>query len=72
VPIFAEHLGACGTTRFFLEEMLPLLAQDIALEVETYSWGVLPESLRSPSVSMDIVRELEWAKLHLTERAVEG
>jgi hypothetical protein len=25
VPIFAEHLGRCGTTRFFLEEMLPLL-----------------------------------------------
>jgi len=75
VPIFAEHLGHCGTTRSFLETLLPQLshlAPDAALEVETYSWGVLPESLRSPRVATDIVRELEWARRHLEGRPLEG
>ncbi len=60
VPVFAEHLGACGTTRFFLEDILPRLDPTLALEVETYSWDVLPESLRRGSVADSIVRELEW------------
>ena len=47
MPIFAEHLGYCGTTRFFLEEMLPIVGDGIALEVETYSFNVLPPELRS-------------------------
>ena len=71
VPIFAEHLGPCGTTRFFLEELLPKLSclpADVAYEVETYSWSVLPDSLRSPRVAMDIVRELEWARRQLARR----
>jgi hypothetical protein len=71
VPIFAGQLGHCGTTRFFLEQLLPRLshlAPDAALEVETYSWGVLPESLRSSRVATDIVRELEWARSHLEGR----
>lgn len=70
VPIFAEHLGRCGTTRFFLEQLLPQLSRltpDAALEVETYSWAVLPDELTSPRVAMDVVRELEWARLHLGE-----
>jgi len=62
VPIFAEHLGPCGTTRFFLEDVLPRLDPAIPLEVETYSFDVLPEDLRMSSVGDSIVRELRWAR----------
>jgi hypothetical protein len=60
VPIFIDHLGTCGTTRFFLEELLPLLPQDIPLEVETYSFGALPAHLRKDSLEQSIARELQW------------
>ncbi len=62
VPIFADHLGRCGTTRFFLEELLPGLDPAIALEVETYSFDVLPAELRRDSVAESLVRELVWAE----------
>jgi sugar phosphate isomerase/epimerase len=60
VPIFAETIGACGTTRFFLEELLPTLDPSVGLEVETYSFDVLPEALRKETVSESLVRELRW------------
>lgn len=61
VPIFAERIGACGTTRFFLEELLPTLGPDVGLEVETYSFDVLPRPMRKGSVTESLVRELRWA-----------
>ena len=60
VPIFLDHLGEVGTTRFFLEDLLPRLDPTIPLEVETYSFGILPLALRTDSVSDSIVRELRW------------
>lgn len=65
VPIFLEHLGTVGTTRFFLDDVLPRLDPAIALEVETYSFGVLPASLRCDSVGESIVRELRWVTQQL-------
>lgn len=62
VPIFAEHLGPCGTTRFFLEELLPRVAPEIPLEIETYSFDVLPAELRAESVVDSLARELRWAQ----------
>lgn len=62
VPIFLEHLGDCGTTQCFLREFLPLLDTDIPLEVETYSFGVLPEHLRTDSVGESLSRELSWVQ----------
>jgi hypothetical protein len=62
VPIFCDRLDVCGTTRFFLEEALPLVDRDVLLEVETYSWNALPERLRSETVTESIVRELRWAR----------
>ena len=32
------------------------------LEVETYTWEVLPPEYRSADLADDIVRELEWVK----------
>jgi hypothetical protein len=62
IPIFTDHLGPCGTTRFFLEEILPALDPAIPLEVETYSWDVLPAELRMSSLVDSIVRELRWVE----------
>ncbi len=61
IPIFSEHLGPCGTTRFFLEEFLPKVDPSIPFEVETYSWDVLSPELRGSDVVDDIARELTWA-----------
>ena len=65
VPIFIDHLGVCGTTRFFLEQLLPLLSPDIPLEVETYSFKALPEHLRSGTLEESICRELQWVQTQL-------
>jgi hypothetical protein len=62
VPIFLDHLGYCGTTRFFLEKFLPQLDKAIPLEVETYSFQNLPAQFRNDTVSDSIARELQWVK----------
>lgn len=62
VPIFLERIGACGTTRFFLEDLLPRLAPEVPLEVETYSFMALPPALRLASVAASIIRELAWVE----------
>lgn len=69
VPIFLEHLGNCGTTQPFLRDLLPLLDEDTPLEVETYSFSVLPAELRSNSVAGNIIRELLWVRELLNIRA---
>ncbi len=60
VPVFMEQTGECDSTRFFLEEILPLFPPDLSLEVETYTWTVLPPDLRKGTVTDSIIREIEW------------
>lgn len=60
VPVFLNKAGTLGTTRGFAEKLLPLLDRDVLLEVETYSWGVLPPQLRSEDLSSSIIREIRW------------
>lgn len=63
VPIYMDDLGAFSSTRNFLEEILALhRVSPISnhLEVETYTWDVLPDSVRGNSVDEDIARELKW------------
>jgi hypothetical protein len=62
VPIFLAGTGTPGTTRSFLEELLHPLPKGILLEVETYTWDVLPPELRSGSVTDSIIREITWLK----------
>jgi sugar phosphate isomerase/epimerase len=69
VPIFLDHLGTCGTTRFFIEDLLPRLDPAIPLEVETYSFNALPERLRQDSVGASIARELAWVQQILQEKS---
>ncbi|MCA9772271.1 MAG: metabolite traffic protein EboE [Myxococcales bacterium] len=65
VPIFRERYGALESTRPFLEELLTLQREapfTTHLEVETYTWGVLPPALRSAALVDDLARELDWAR----------
>jgi sugar phosphate isomerase/epimerase len=69
VPVFLDDLGAFRSTRFAIEEALafhkrtPLSAQ---LEVETYTWDVLPTELKSGDIVEYVCRELEWVRDQLT------
>lgn len=68
LPIYAERTVSCGTTRFFIEEALSLLNPGLLLEIETYTWQVLPPGLRAGSVTQSIIREIEWLKARLMSR----
>lgn len=68
VPIFLDQLGPFASTQAFVREMLALQrsrAVSTHLEVETYTWGVLPEPLRTGSVDEAVARELAWARKEL-------
>lgn len=68
VPIFLEDLGAFATTQPFLAAVLarhreaPVSAH---LEVETYTWDVLPERYRTVDQVTAIARELDWVRRQL-------
>lgn len=69
VPIWSTELGLFGTTRDFLERILSLHRdRPIAphLEVETYTWSVLPEAYRAEPLAVAITRELQWVKEQLS------
>ncbi len=66
VPVFLESLGEhFKTTRFAIAEALafhrknPLSAQ---LEIETYTWDVLPSHLKTGDIVDYVTLELEWVK----------
>ncbi len=65
VPVFLEDLGAFRTTRFALEQALqlhktkPLSRQ---LEIETYTWDVLPAHLKTGDIVEYVCREIEWVR----------
>ena len=63
VPVFLEEMERFATTQDFLREILALhRATPISrhLEVETYTWDVLPEQYRDVALSSAIARELAW------------
>jgi hypothetical protein len=57
--------GKFGTTRFALEAALkmhkekPLSGQ---LEIETYTWDVLPDHLKTGDIVDYVCREIEWVR----------
>ena len=68
VPIFLAEMQHFSTTQDFLREILALhLEQPISdhLEVETYTWDVLPERYRGVPVAQAIARELNWVRRQL-------
>ncbi len=63
VPLFLERLGPFENTQAFLRPLLArLFRENICqhLEVETYTWDVLPEEFRGEPVDEAIARELAW------------
>lgn len=65
VPIFSSGTDGYGTTRAFLEALLPCLEEGTLLEVETYTWDVLPPELRCGTVTDSIIREIRWLEAQL-------
>jgi sugar phosphate isomerase/epimerase len=63
VPIIHDALGAFASTQDFLAELLAIQRRDPIsshLEVETYTWDVLPPELRDAPIADAIARELHW------------
>jgi hypothetical protein len=63
VPVFLEALDGFASTQAFVREALALHRQRSRsphLEVETYTWSVLPEHHRAAPVEAAIARELDW------------
>ncbi|MFZ2650151.1 MAG: metabolite traffic protein EboE [Burkholderiaceae bacterium] len=71
VPVFLEQMQHFGTTQAFLAEILELhRAEPISahLEVETYTWDVLPPAYREAGLGAAIARELNWVKDRLCQK----
>ena len=69
VPIFLGELQHFSTTQDFLIDILALHRETPIsnhLEVETYTWDVLPERYRGVDVSTAITRELGWVRNQLS------
>ena len=68
VPIFMHQLAPFMSTQSFIREMLALhrvAPVSTHLEVETYTWDVLPEALRSGGVDEAVAHELAWVQAEL-------
>jgi len=65
VPVFLDDLGPFRTTRFAIEDALrahretPLSRQ---LEIETYTWDMLPDDLKTGDIVEYVCREIEWVR----------
>ena len=63
VPIFLEKAGAFHSTQQTLKAALECVQHGFVaphLEVETYTWDVLPAELRVGSRAAAIAREMQW------------
>ncbi len=63
VPLYREQLGPFTNTQAFLARVLARQrehAVSAELEVETYTWDVLPPEQRQGGVDASIARELAW------------
>lgn len=63
VPIFMSNLGSFKGTNDFIPQILAHLAikrKESILEVETYTFNVLPKEYRSTDIKENIKREIQW------------
>jgi len=68
VPLFLARLGTLSTTQPFVQAFLRALRETPVcdqLEVETYTWDVLPAEHRNVDVATAIARELAWVQAQL-------
>jgi hypothetical protein len=65
VPVFLDDLGLFKTTRPDIEAALRYHAANPVsdqVEIETYTWDVLPDSFKTGDIVDYVVRELEWVR----------
>lgn len=65
VPVFIDDFGAFKSTRFAIEQALAVHKQTRVsdhLEIETYTWDVLPPSVKDGDIVGYVSRELEWVR----------
>ncbi|HEX6997376.1 MAG TPA: metabolite traffic protein EboE [Gammaproteobacteria bacterium] len=68
VPVFLDDLGEFRTTRFAIEDALKFHKKNKLspqLEIETYTWDVLPPALKTGDIVDYVQREIEWVKSQL-------
>ena len=74
VPLHASCGGGFRDTRDHVLETMDLLAADPSLcrhlEMETYTWEVLPPELREGDVVDQLVREYDWTLCELRSRGI--
>ncbi len=69
VPVFREVMGPFRNTQPVLRDLLAIVKEQHisdTLEVETYTWDVLPPEHRTGDVSEAIARELDWVRGRLS------
>jgi hypothetical protein len=70
VPVFAENLGGLQTTQRDLIDLLAAFRPTppcAHLEVETYTFDLLPAELKQDSVVAHVSREINWVKEQLEQ-----
>lgn len=64
VPLFLENYGLLGSTQSDIVETIKVHKNKSFtqhLEIETYTWGVLPTEFQAP-LNESIIREINWVK----------
>ena len=65
VPVFLDEIGGFRTTRSGIEAALRMHARTPLsdhLEIETYTWDVLPAHLKTGDIDEYVSREIEWVR----------
>jgi hypothetical protein len=65
VPVFLEDFGPLHSTQFALAQALAMHKRTPLsrhLEIETYTWDVLPDQYKTGDIVDYVCRELEWVK----------
>jgi hypothetical protein len=68
IPIFLNEMEGFGTTQGYLASLVELIKRDKAcpyLEVETYTWDVLPAEYKTVNTATAVARELLWIRERL-------
>ena len=68
MPVFRDDVGPFKSTRFAIEEALAFQKQhklSEQLEIETYTWDVLPNHLKTGDIVDYVTKELNWVMAQL-------
>jgi hypothetical protein len=68
VPVFLEEIGPFRTTRFAVQDALRMHRETPLsdhLEIETYTWDVLPDHLKTGDIIDYVAREIEFVQQEL-------